>query len=258
MQDEQRDIASLMSQVCKDIVSPYVQQKEFIFIDIETLYDFKLGALLGLTNEKEYKYILGQLPTYLASKDLEISKYFPDINISEETIAKYMADPLYNKMLSLTAPPRSIVEDLEEIITGINTYNSSRETQRPLKITINQSTFVLAEEAKIRLVNYIQSIDSTVEVYFTEHTWSDIPKDLLAKQDILIVYDIASFVDIGSKPIIDCIRESLLANTVIATFMQVTNPNCTDAEKGELNFAALMNIFCNNFIILEKELLVRR
>ncbi len=254
----EQDISSLMDGVCSDLVAPYVRQKEHIFIDVETLYDFKLGALFCLTTKDQYKYILDLLPDYLSSKDLEVCKHFPECNVDEETINRFMDDPVVNKTLSLIAPPRSLVEDLADIIPALNTYNTSKETQHPLKITINQSTFELSDEAKLRLEDYIHSVDSNVEVTFVKYNWTNIPKDVLEMQDVIIVYDIAAFVDISATPVIDCIKEGVFAKTTIASFMQVTNQNCEDTAKGEMNFAITMDIFCNNFIILEKELLIRK
>ena len=251
---EQRDLKSLMDDVCKDLVSPYVRQKERIFVDIEALYDFKLGALLALTSEKEYPYILEHLPEYTGARDLEIMKYFPDLDFTEETIEKFMQDEKHRTMLSLLAPPLSLLEDFRDMIAGINTYNTSKESHEPLKITINQSTFQIDDIAKARLIEYITSIDPHITVDFVSYQWSEIPKEILAKQDILIIYDIVSFVAADSK-FVDCCREGLLGKTTIATFMQVTNHNCDEGE-AIANFSATMNIFCNNFLVLEKELLI--
>lgn len=254
--DEQRSISSMMNDICKDIVAPYVRPKERIFIDIETLYDFKLGALIALRAEDSYDYIMSRIDEYLKAYDLEIAKHFPDLNISEEMINAFIADPYNQETLSLLAPPRAILEDLEDVIRGINTFNTSKERTEPLKITINQSTFRISDRAKDRLTDYILSIDPLIDIEYTEYTWQDIPKDVLTSFDVMIIYDIASFVSMESKQVIEAIQDGMLGHMSIATFMQVTNHNC-DRDEGIANFAATMEVFCNSFLVLDKELIVQ-
>lgn len=254
--DEQRSISSMMDDICKDIVAPYVRPKERIFIDVETLYDFKLGALIALYAEESYDYILSKLDDYLDAYDLEIAKHFPELNTSEEMIDRFLLDECNKESLSILAPPRAILEDLEDIVRGINTFNTSKESHNPLKITINQSIFKLSDNAKDRLTDYILSIDPLIDVEYTTYHWDDIPKEVLMSYDVLVIYDIASFVSMDSKPVIECIQDGALGHATIATFMQVTNPNC-DIDEGIANFSATMGVFCHNFLVLDKELIVQ-
>lgn len=248
----------LLDTLSKEAVAPYVQQKEYIYIDVEMLYDFKLGAVIGLSrNKEEFDYIFKTLPEYLASSDFETAKHFPKCDLKEETLYKFLQDPVYNRLVSLTSPPTSLIEDLRDVIAGYNTVNTSKETKRPLKITINQTIIKLHQEAKDRLVDYIKSIDPHIQVRFTEYTWDTIPKEEIITYDLMIVYDIVEFLRENTVSQHALAIDKSLSQTTITTYKRI-NTNCTDKEDQAIaNFVAIMSMLCDNFIVLDKALITK-
>jgi len=111
-----------------------------IYIDMELLQDFNLGALVTtLKNESEYQYVLKNIYVYNMRYDNLISKHFPDLKRSEEDIQKVLKDPKKQLQLNIFSPFTIVyMKYLKEIFTTLNKVNINHTDYRsPMEVIIN-------------------------------------------------------------------------------------------------------------------------
>jgi len=252
----QQDNAEMRNKISAEIMRPLVTQKEFVYIDADLLYDFRLGGIIStITNEEQYNYIRDHIPEYLDAPTLEVAKFFPDMKMSEQDIDKRLSDPKYEQVLALMSPPTQFISELGLLIRVLNTVNRSKETQRPIKVTVNQRKYMLTDYTKKMIERAVHDGDAKAVVEFTHfESWFKISEALLKQQDVICVYNIREFLQEGT------VSQKLLVNTeefAMADIMALEQCDLTgdQAEIGLENMADLMRAFgCNSFSFIKKTL----
>lgn len=146
-----------------DEANEAIMQKEFkairhIYVDMEAMQDFKLGALLSFISVKEeMAYIQSQLPEYFNRTDREIMKYFPVLKITEEQIEKYIQAENNAIKLSITAPFTMIYSAFLQVLYHATQNNKYvEEVASPIRVTFNTSDIFYSESAIKALVTHIK------------------------------------------------------------------------------------------------------
>jgi len=254
--DAQAEFKAMCDSLSSELVKPFTVQKENIYIDSDLLYNYRLGALLALTrDESDYLHIIKHLHEYLEAPTLECTKFFPDLGLSEADLDKVIDDPKYFVFLNAAAPATLFVKDLETVIRIFNTTNQSRETTRPLHITINQRRVKMHIVHQKALIETIHTFDPSVVVEFTEYkSWFEVPTSVIECQDFLCVYDMVEFLKEGtnSQKILASVPPKM-AKCNIATLLQSDVPNPT-VEHFE-NLRVMLEVMCNKFSFRPKTLL---
>lgn len=252
----QTEFMSLCEKMSDEIVKPFVTQKENIYIDSDLLYDYKLGAMLALTkNEEDYNYLCKHLDDYLKAPTIECAKFFPDLGIEEQDLEDILSDPKYYIFLNAAAPATLFVDDLSTIIRIFNTINQSKETTRPLRITINQRRIKMHPMHQKALADHIHDTDPSVVVEFTEYkSWFEVPQALIECQDFICVYNMIEFLQTGtnSQKLLGTVPPKL-AKANICTLLQADIPNPTVDHF--VNLKVMLEIMCNKFTFRPKTLL---
>ena len=242
-----------------EVMKPLLKQKEFMYIDLDVLFDFRLGALLSLmqAGEEDYQYIMSNVDKYLSTPTLECAKFFPKFGLSDDQLDDRASDPNYAAVMAAIAPPTRFLGEMKTMIKVINTLNASKETTNPLKITINQGKRKVHPFILENLKKYLLSIDPGMAIDFVKFaTWRDVPKELVERLDIIVVYNIKDFLAKGSVPqsILESSQEAFAMTTVMA-IRQVDETAMADEAVATKNFLDLMDIFFDKFTFIGKTLM---
>ena len=251
--DAQQEFRSVCDNMSKEIVKPFLAQKEHMYIDADLLYDYRLGAVLALTrNEEQYNYVMSQLPAYLNAHDNKTAKYFPDLNLTDEQIEEFIRKPEYYTFITAAAPATEFVGNLQRVIRIFNTINESKEVTRPITITINQRTIELHPMCKKALSEIIAAIDPDVHVNFTSYkSWFEVPLELIEVQDFMCVYDMIEFLKEGTNSQI-----ALSAVPSKLTRCSIVTPWQADTDKATpehfRNLKVMLEVMCNQFSFIHR------
>ena len=249
-------IQSDISEVSMAAMKPMMTQREFMYIDLDLLYDFRLTALMAFIKGKEdYEYIYKHLDEYLAAPTLEVCKFFPDLGVTEADLDRFLADPKYRTFVAAAALPTGFMKELQDIIKFINTENESKETHRSLKITLNCRRKDTHPYLINKVVRAIHSSDPGVKVEVTEYPdWTEVPASLIKMQDMICVYDVRNFVANGttSQKLLTELNE--LSNCSIVG-LKVSDLGEEDTAVGIINLQDVLSIMCKKFTLVDKSLL---
>ena len=256
MEDNRAETADLCDKISHEVMRPMLTQSEFVYIDVELIFDFMLTALLSKmpNEEKCYNYVIDHVKDYLAAPTLECAKFFPDLNLTDDQLRGVLRDPKYSAVLSAMILPTGFQQELGTIIRVLNTVNKSKETQRPLRFTINSSLMKLTPRLEKMVLSLLFSLDPSVEVKFTNFKdWSEVPEKLLVNQDLVCVYDIKDFMKEGSTFQKVLSKSNDLSKTNILALENFDH----DSTEAIFNFKAVMSMFCNDFNFFRKSLIVK-
>ncbi len=111
------------NQFSKDYMRTLVPIVDAVYIDFAMLYDIYLGALLLMHQDSEsaFSYIVSQLPLYHNSLDGLHAPYFPDLQVSEEELIKYIQNN--TDVVFLQSPPTSFWINLAALARKIHKEN---------------------------------------------------------------------------------------------------------------------------------------
>ena len=249
-------IQSDISQVSMAAMKPLMTQREFMYIDLDLLYDFRLTALMAyIRGEEDYKYVTQHLDEYLQAPSLEVCKFFPKFNLTERNIDEFLANPEYKEFVAALALPTGFMAELQDIIKFVNTENESKETHRSLKITLNCRYRNLHPSIVDRVVDAIHKSDPNVRIEVTEYKdWSEVPADLIKMQDMICVYDVRNFLSTGttSQKLLTELNE--LHNCSIVG-LRVSDLDDEETPVGLDNLQDVLSIMCKKFTLVGKTLL---
>jgi len=256
MYDAQKEFKNLCNQMSKDIVKPFLKQKENIYIDSDLLYHYRLGAMLALTkSEDDFNYVREHINDYLEAPTLECAKFFPEMKLTDEDLDKFIVDPKYFNVISAISPASEFIDNFDKIIRIFNTINESKEVTDPITITINQRRIPIHPVYRRGIINRIRSIDRHVNVKFTSYkSWYEVPQSLIAVQDFLCVYDMIEFLKEGtnSQKAISAVP-SQLATCCIVTPLQADVPD--PSFEHFRNLKVLLEVMCDKFSYISKTII---
>lgn len=169
-----------------------------IYMDMELIQDLKLGSLLTfVTMKEEIEYIQHRIPIYNARLDDDCGKYFPLLKISEKEIIERMRDPKYMDVVCTVAPFGSTYQELVRLLNGIAQHNDMTTSYLPVKILINVADLTYPKLLQLQFIESLKTSLKNIEVIFTANKRYD--DDLYTSCDILLLYDLATFVKPGTN-----------------------------------------------------------
>lgn len=248
----QEDISTLSMAAMR----PFMTQREFMYIDLDLLYDMRLTALMAyIKGEEDYKYLFKHIPDYINAPTLEVCKFFPKLNVTEEMLDRILDDPEYKTVLAAMALPTNFMKELQDIIKFVNTENESKETHRSLKITLNSRYKDPHPYIINRIVSAIHASDPHVRVELTQYRdWTEVPEELIRMQDMICVYDVRNFLDVGSTSQKLLLEMDELAHCYIVG-LKVSDLGSEDTQAGLINMQDVISIMCKKFTFVNKSLL---
>lgn len=247
----------LMSQVASEILRPFQEPVKAIYIDSDFLYDYRLGALLLKSDtQKEYDYIRENIHAYENGGSAKITKYFPELKVTEQMLDDLERDLEWNVFVQAAAPQTQLLKNFAAFIAKVNTYNHSRDESQSLRIVINQRRHKMTYRIWIDLVKYFFSIDKDLVISRTNYTdWYSISKEEISQFDILFVKDLVDFTRIGSSSQ-EMLKDNLMNNKVVISHKQ-TEADFDDPKKEEEsleNFANLMRLMLKEFSFIKRSI----
>ena len=249
------DFRSVCDKLSMDLMKPFMAQKKNIYVDADLIYDYRLGALLALTNgEEQYNYVMDRLPGYLNGRSLDCARFFPDLGFTEKDLDDMIDNPEYFIFLTAASPASTFLDDLDMIIKIINTLNQSKEVTEPLKITINQRKIKIHDVHKAGIIARIHSIDPRVLVDFTEFpSWYKINEKFLEEQDFICVYDMIEFLHEGavSQKLLSSVPSKLMHADILTLFQSDKQLPTDDDFK---NLKTIMECMCDKFSFIPRTL----
>ena len=250
----QNDISS----VAMEAMKPLMTQREFMYIDLDLLFDFRLSALMSfIKGPEDYNYIREHLMEYLDAPTLEVCKFFPKLGVKESDLDRFINSPVkeYKTFLAAAALPTKFLRELQDIIKFVNTENESKETHRSLKITLNNRYPDLHPYLINTVVSAIHAADPGVRVELTNYrNWAEVPESLLKLQDMICVYDVKGFLELGTSSQKLMMEMHELANCSIVG-LKVSDVGKEDTEVGLINLQDVLSIMCKKFSFVDKSLL---
>lgn len=195
LNDKKPLIESLLKQEGEQIMETLVRPIQKIYMDIEFIQDFKIGALLKLiTTEVEYKYILSKLPEYTTAYGKKISEVFPDLGFTEDQILNCARLVKNCESLAMTSPFYTNLEELAIMLESFSNRNVLLKHSEPIEIYIGCNSMIYPIVARERLVNLLSKELNNVILSFIPtslYEFKDVPLDsydvyLVEKASILI------------------------------------------------------------------------
>ena len=136
-----------------------------LYIDLGALYDFRLGALLGMiTTDIEYNYIWNKLQSYNQSKCKSITDIFPALEITDEMVDDFIQDPNNAIFLSRCAPVTSVYGELPLLLNDLIDHNRRVGTSASISITFNCVDFKYDSVAGSRLAHRLLKLIPTLKI----------------------------------------------------------------------------------------------
>ncbi len=254
--DTQQEIRNLCDDMAKDLDKAFLKQKEHVYIDSDLLYDYRLGAVLGLTrSEQQFAYVVDHMQDYLDAPTLACAKFFPELGLTDEQLDKFITNPEFYQFICAAAPASEFIDNLDKVIKIMNTLNEHAEVKRPLHVTINQRRIPIHPVYKHGIAHRIHEIDPRVIVEFvTYKSWYEVPETLLAIQDFICVYDLIEFLKEGtiSQKMISG-YPSKLRDCSIAALLQSDQAHPTIEHFS--NTKTIMELMCDKFSFFPKTIL---
>ena len=161
-----------------------------VYIDIEFLQDFRLGALIKLIKtDVEYQYIREKIPIYSASHGEPITRFFPDLGFKEEQIDEYLKDKSHWEGLAMDRPFYENVKAICVFIGEYTKHNVRVGYNKPIDVYIGCTDLLYCIKARRRLAVILMDFLDTVNLVF-------IPTSLYEFEEVAIddydVYMVAS------------------------------------------------------------------
>jgi hypothetical protein len=228
-----------------------------LYVDLEMLQDFRIGALLSLiTTEPEYQYILHRLPSYGGRYDNNTMKHFPVItDITDSDIDNRLADVNYHSRLARTSPMTLAFDILKELIAYMHCSNRRCEREKDrLTITIGTNSVIYDQAAKKIFIDTLTKHDKYLDVTFLNRPLWKIEPELIFKFDIYMFYNLATFMQ--QKAICEsvCEKTALLRKRVYAYPILEKEPTAElTAEEMLHNTKLVMDVVCD-FVYVDRGL----
>jgi hypothetical protein len=187
-------------QAFNNIAEEYFQAKlkpiRNVYIDIEVLQDFKIGALLNLiTTQAEYDYILYRIAEYSKRITDETMRYFPIIkNISDEDLDAFIVDKENHRKLVVISPTTNFFMGIPDMIRHINEANTrSPHENKHVHFHIGTNSVILDQDLKNNILFQFKKFDNTLNITIYNRPLSEMEEALIKNIDITVIENIKRF-----------------------------------------------------------------
>ena len=251
----------LMSQVAEEILKPFQEPIHGLYVDTDFLYDYRLGELiLKLHDQKQFDYLKSCIPAYEQGNSRQITKYFPELKVTEEELDLLENDVKWQKFVAMAAPRTGFLLRFNSFLAKINTYNHSKELNHPFRLTLNMRKIPMPDKILSQLVQHIKEFDRTIEIRVTHYkNWNEVPEASFNSWTMLLVYDLVDFVRYGTVSQKMLKSEKCLDKIILSPYQ--TEEDFTDPQKEEqafMNFKALMSLMVSEFSFVRKNIPIER
>lgn len=167
-----------------------------LYIDLEMLQDFRLGALLCLiTTEPEYQYIQYRLKEYNDRFNLNTMEHFPVItSVTEEDITTYIDDKKNHLTLARVSPMTDLYAMMPEFLRAVRLVNLKCSSQHDLlTITLGTDSVIYDKPAKTTLINVFKKLDTRLNVDIINRPAWEMDNASILGNELFLVHDMTQF-----------------------------------------------------------------
>ena len=245
MKDPQDTIQNLNRQYFDAIINPI----EMIYVDMEMLQDFRLGALMtSITVKEEMAYIYSQIPKYNERLDLETAKYFPVLKKTDEELEEIIQKhPL---MIAGMAPWTVIYNNFNAVLSFLNVSNKTTSSDRkPLTVVMNCADIDYPIELFDQLARTLNSVHGNVQFKLSHKARYEEDAEFYNQFNMFFMYDHEAF--LNQEKLLDAYttRDKFM-NKIIYTLPIVNSSlNIDESEyaKALASTQSMLNLFCDFF-----------
>lgn len=167
----------------------------FIYADMEMFQDFKFGALLStVTVAEEIKYIYDNLKEYNSRTDLEICKYFPALNKTEEEIEALLKDEKTAFKIAGISPFTQVYDNFVSLLLASVQHNKTVSSGRAPKVTLNIADIKYPNMILDVFMSNLEELVPSVSFKVWSYKRYDMPIKELVAHDIYFIYEMFNLV----------------------------------------------------------------
>lgn len=244
-QADLKQLDEVLDKRAAELLAPFQRPISTIYIDIDYLFDLKLGSLLLQTKgEEDYNYIKEHLADYENSKSIVVTESFPKLGITEEQVDCLIQDPMIGWQVATTAPRTQLFEKLWNLTTFVETNNRAKSNRVPIKFIINKRGAMIPPKMEHWIKSKIEQWDPNAKVIVTNYTtWEDVPDKLFDLIDVMFVYDLKDLFQIGTTATKRMVHldEACMKKIVFAYRQHDPDIKPEDLDKALENFSILMS-----------------
>lgn len=252
--EKKDNLVSDADQIGTEIIESMQHPVKTIYMDSDFLYDYRLGSLLLLIKgEKDYEYVIKQLDAYECNPSLKITDSFPELNLTEEDVDQVEYDLERQTHLNVISPKTGLLEDLNDFLASVNTYNRSQTDTTGVTLIVNCRRHLMPDFVWDQLVDYVNSADKSITlVKTTFRDWDEVPNEDFNKFDMVFVYDMINFA--RSQLFRTKAQSMSTINKLMFAFPQLEKERKTPEEAKEAfeNFENVMNVIFSKFSYIRK------
>ena len=245
---EQKDPQELYSSFFDTILKPINN----IYVDLELMQDFKIGALLSMiTLKEEIEYIQHNLPKYNKRYDFECAKYFPALKISEHDINLRLKSEAQNIFITTMSPFNGVWSIFANCLVDIGHHNDMTKNNVKTRIVFNIADIPYPDPLKIDITDNVNKYLHNVDVQFTQYERYD--ETDLSGYDLLFIYDLPQFVKPDTTTSKQFFREGKFANARIYTVPRKSKDKQIPDDKLDFAFEAThkwLQLFCDELFFI--------
>lgn len=237
-------IQDSLDSLSKSYFSDIKEKVSAIYIDMEILQDFRLGALLQTaTVAEEIEYIQSCIPEYNHKLNLETASYFPVLKKTDEELDKIIKEnPLKTAIVS---PWTKIYNNLIVVLRSLYMNTKSKDvTPSPLLVVINTASMLYPIQLFDKLAKQIKSVYPDAVVKASSYERYEAEPELYLNTDMFFLYDHEKFFNSGFIPTM--LNEPKYRSRIIYTTPYVNkNVGLDPSEylKGLTSTGATLNLF---------------
>lgn len=194
-----REASSLFAEMTEDHFKEKFSPISHMYADMETLQDFRLGALICLiSTSTEYEYIKHIISDpdggYQMRLDDLTMKYFPAItDITEDQLSQFIEDSRNHPALVKVSPMTLLYLELNDILRYITDHNTRCEdSDGNITLHIGTNGVTYTEDNMFDLITSIMASNPNFNVTIYNKPLYAIGRDI-SSYDYILLYDIKGF-----------------------------------------------------------------
>ena len=220
-----------------------------IYVDMEMLQDFRIGALLTFaTVPEEIEYVQHCIPNYNNRFDLETAKYFPVLKKTDQELDERVKEK--SRVVSIISPWTRIFHNFLVVLKFLYLRTSEKDkVVAPLTIIVNCADTDYPLDAFDRFANTIQTAYPGATVKLSRHQRYDAGIEVYKTFDMYFLYDHEAF--FGVLELVKTLMNEETYKTRTIYTRPYINPKLeldpSEYAKGFASTSATLNLFFDFF-----------
>lgn len=191
-----------------------------IYMDIEFVQDFRLGALLQLiSSQEEYNYIYSKIEDYSTSMDDNTMKHFPLLKITNEQIDAYLKDPEHWFQISLESPFYVNLTEFTNLLALIVQQNIASKEKKSIEIFIGSSTMKYPKMSQVSFVNLFIKVFDNLLFHFLPDSLYEFQDRPIDSYDIYLVRSPSKF--LGHPSLVKRFSDMELTDRIVVGMIEM-------------------------------------